>query len=81
MSKSKPVTLFTLRIPKNTHTYHLLLVFRLIARGHKVGVVRQTETAALKAVGDNRNKPFERAMTNLYTAATYVYFLCRKFTE
>ena len=45
---------------------------RLIARGHKVGVVRQTETAALKAVGDNRNKPFERRMTNLYTAATCV---------
>jgi DNA mismatch repair protein MSH3 len=58
-----------------------LLISRLIARGQKVGVVRQTETAALKAVGDNRNKPFERAMTNLYTAATYVYLSCRNLTE
>lgn len=42
----------------------------MIARGHKVGVVRQMETAALKAAGDNRNKPFERKMTHLYTAST-----------
>jgi DNA mismatch repair protein MSH3 len=43
---------------------------RLVAQGHKVGVVRQTETAALKAAGDNRNQPFKRELTNLYTAAT-----------
>lgn len=46
------------------------LLARLVAQGYKVGVVRQMETAALKAVGDNRNKPFERKMTNLYTSAT-----------
>lgn len=32
-------------------------VRRLVGSGHKVGVVRQLETAALKAVGDNRNAP------------------------
>lgn len=47
-------------------------VKRLVAAGHKVGVVRQLETAALKAAGDNRNAPFVRKMTNLYTKGTYV---------
>ncbi|KXN82576.1 DNA mismatch repair protein MSH3 [Leucoagaricus sp. SymC.cos] len=46
--------------------------FRLLARGHRVGVVNQVETAALKKVGDNRNAPFERKLTHLYTATTYV---------
>ena len=32
--------------------------------------MRQTETAALKAAGDNRNTPFERRMTALYTRST-----------
>ncbi|KAJ9604953.1 Mismatch repair protein msh3 [Cladophialophora chaetospira] len=47
-------------------------VKRLVAAGHKVGVVRQLETAALKAVGDNRNTPFVRKLTNLYTKGTYI---------
>ena len=47
-------------------------VKRLVAAGHKVGVVRQLETAALKAAGDNRNAPFVRKLTNLYTKATYI---------
>lgn len=47
-------------------------VKRLVQAGHKVGVVRQLETAALKAVGDNRNAPFVRKLTNVYTKATYV---------
>jgi DNA mismatch repair protein MSH3 len=47
-------------------------VKRLVAAGHKVGVVRQLETAALKAVGDNRNAPFVRKLTNLYTKGTYI---------
>ncbi|KAI9827591.1 MAG: Mismatch repair protein msh3 [Phylliscum demangeonii] len=47
-------------------------VKRLVGAGHKVGVVRQLETAALKAAGDNRNAPFERKLTNLYTKGTYV---------
>ena len=47
-------------------------VKRLIGAGHKVGVVRQLETAALKAAGDNRNTPFVRKLTNLYTKGTYI---------
>ena len=47
-------------------------VKRLVTAGHKVGVVRQIETAALKAAGDNRNAPFVRKLTNLYTKGTYV---------
>lgn len=47
-------------------------VKRLVTAGHKVGVVRQLETAALKAVGDNRNAPFVRKLTNLYTKGTYI---------
>ncbi len=47
-------------------------VKRLVGAGLKVGVVRQLETAALKAAGDNRNAPFVRELTNLYTKGTYV---------
>ncbi|KAK4240769.1 muts domain V-domain-containing protein [Achaetomium macrosporum] len=47
-------------------------VKRLVAAGHKVGVVRQLETAALKKAGDNRNAPFVRKLTNVYTKGTYV---------
>lgn len=47
-------------------------VRRLVAAGHKVGVVRQLETAALKAAGDNKNTPFDRQLTNLYTKGTYI---------
>ncbi|KAG0138454.1 muts domain V-domain-containing protein [Tuber indicum] len=54
-----------------THRLHVH-VKRLVTAGHKVGVVRQVETAALKAAGDNRNAPFERKLTNLYTKGTYI---------
>ncbi|KAF2033749.1 DNA mismatch repair protein MSH3 [Setomelanomma holmii] len=47
-------------------------VKRLVQANHKVGVVRQLETAALKAAGTNRNTPFVRKLTNLYTKGTYV---------
>jgi DNA mismatch repair protein MSH3 len=47
-------------------------VKRLITAGLKVGVVRQLETAALKAAGDNKNKVFERKLTDVYTKGTYV---------
>jgi hypothetical protein len=36
----------------------------------QVGVVRQVESAALKAVSDNKSAPFTRALTGLFTAAT-----------
>lgn len=45
---------------------------RLVSAGCKVGVVRQLETAALKAAGDNRNAPFVRKLTNIYTKGTYI---------
>ena len=32
--------------------------------------MRQTETAALKKAGDNRNAPFTRELSALYTRAT-----------
>jgi len=38
----------------------------------QVGVVRQTETAALKAAGSNKNAPFTRKLTQLYTQATLI---------
>ncbi|XP_038077644.1 DNA mismatch repair protein Msh3-like [Patiria miniata] len=45
---------------------------RLVAKGHKVGVVKQTETAALKAAGDNRSAPFQRKLSALYTKSTLI---------
>ncbi|KAI9308314.1 DNA mismatch repair protein Msh3-like protein [Cunninghamella echinulata] len=47
-------------------------VKRLVNAGHKVGVVRQVETAALKAVGNNKNAPFERKLQYLYSKGTFV---------
>ncbi|KAF7813276.1 DNA mismatch repair protein MSH3 isoform X1 [Senna tora] len=38
--------------------------------GYKVGVVKQTETAAIKAHGSNRLGPFCRGLSALYTKAT-----------
>jgi DNA mismatch repair protein MSH3 len=37
-----------------------------------VGIVRQTETAALKAIGDNKKSVFERKLTQLVTKGTVV---------
>lgn len=45
---------------------------RLVTAGHKIGIVRQIETAALKKAGDNRNAPFVRKLTNVYTKGTYI---------
>ncbi|OXG15057.1 DNA mismatch repair protein MSH3 [Cryptococcus neoformans Ze90-1] len=60
---------FTASIP--THRLHIH-VKKLLSLGYKVGVITQTETAALKKIGDNRNAPFTRKLTHLFTAATYV---------
>lgn len=56
-------------IPEGRLSVHLK---KLLAKGHRVGVVNQIETAALKKVSENRNAPFERKLTRLYTATTYV---------
>lgn len=45
-------------------------VRKLVAAGHAVGVVRQTETAALKKASSERSGPFERKLTAIFTAAT-----------
>jgi DNA mismatch repair protein MSH3 len=45
---------------------------RIVQAGYKVGVVSQTETAALKKVGSNKSGPFARALTGLYTKGTMV---------
>ncbi|KAF7295053.1 DNA mismatch repair protein [Mycena indigotica] len=44
----------------------------LINLGYKVGIISQIETAALKKAGDNRNTVFERDLTSLVTATTFV---------
>ncbi|CAI8594823.1 unnamed protein product [Vicia faba] len=45
-------------------------VRRLVSAGYKVGVVKQTETASIKAHGLNRGGPFCRGLSVLYTKAT-----------
>lgn len=47
-------------------------VRRLVSHGHKVGVVKQTETSAIKASGTNRNALFTRQLSALYTKSTLV---------
>lgn len=47
-------------------------VRRLVSHGHKVGVVKQTETSAIKASGSNKNSLFTRQLSALYTKSTLV---------
>ncbi|XP_071104806.1 DNA mismatch repair protein Msh3-like [Haliotis cracherodii] len=47
-------------------------VRRLVSAGYKVGVVKQTETAALKAAGSNKAGPFGRKLSALYTKSTLI---------
>ncbi|XP_041367946.1 DNA mismatch repair protein Msh3-like [Gigantopelta aegis] len=47
-------------------------VRRLVAAGYKVGVVKQTETSALKAAGENRSAPFSRQLSALFTKSTLI---------
>ena len=44
----------------------------MVAAGYKVGVVKQMETAALKAASDKRSGPFTRELTALYTRTTLI---------
>ncbi|KAG8715116.1 Mismatch repair protein msh3 [Ceratobasidium sp. 394] len=59
----------TASIPVHRRNIH---VKKLISQGYKVGIIEQVETAALKKAGDNRSAPFDRQLTHLYTAATFV---------
>ncbi|KAH7910649.1 muts domain V-domain-containing protein [Hygrophoropsis aurantiaca] len=61
--------LLTASIPVHRRDVHLK---KLLSQGHKVGIVEQTETAALKKISETRNTLFERKLTHLYTATTYV---------
>eukprot|EP01119_Soliformovum_irregulare_P002658 TRINITY_DN1290_c0_g2_i1.p1 TRINITY_DN1290_c0_g2~~TRINITY_DN1290_c0_g2_i1.p1 ORF type:complete len:972 (-),score=331.02 TRINITY_DN1290_c0_g2_i1:43-2811(-) len=56
-------------IPVHRLSVHLS---RIVNAGYKVGVVNQTETAALKAVGSNKGGPFTRELTSLYTPGTMI---------
>ncbi|KAJ8414872.1 hypothetical protein AAFF_G00023950 [Aldrovandia affinis] len=47
-------------------------VRRLVSQGYKVGVVKQTETSALKASGANKSALFTRQLSGLYTKSTLV---------
>ncbi|KAJ2300411.1 Mismatch repair protein msh3 [Coemansia sp. RSA 353] len=47
-------------------------VRRLVHAGYKVGVLRQIETAALKAISDNKSAPFTRQLSEVYTVGTMV---------
>ncbi|KAK0137215.1 DNA mismatch repair protein Msh3 [Merluccius polli] len=47
-------------------------VRRLVSQGHKVGVVKQMETSAIKASGANKNALFTRQLSALYTKSTLV---------
>jgi DNA mismatch repair protein MSH3 len=56
-------------VPTNRIYYH---VRRLVIAGFKVGLVRQTETAALKKVSGSKSKTFDRQVDKLFTRATFV---------
>ena len=53
-----------------TFSYLYFFIYRLVAAGYKVGVVKQTETTALKAASSKRTGPFTRELTALYMRAT-----------
>ncbi|KFV44936.1 DNA mismatch repair protein Msh3, partial [Tyto alba] len=59
----------TASIPSHRLFVH---VRRLVAKGYKVGVVKQMETAALKAAGENKSSLFSRKLTALYTKSTLI---------
>ena len=61
--------LWTAMVPLHRLQLHIK---KLVSAGHKVGVVRQMETRALKAASTNASKPFTRELTELYTASTWV---------
>ncbi|VDC07803.1 unnamed protein product [Peniophora sp. CBMAI 1063] len=56
-------------IPDHRRDIHLK---KLLSQGYKIGIVEQTETAALKKASETRNEVFDRQLTHVYTAATYV---------
>ncbi|KAJ3105211.1 Mismatch repair protein msh3 [Phlyctochytrium planicorne] len=79
----KDKNMFGASIPTQRLNVH---VKKLVQLGYKVGIVRQTETAAIKgldetmqlidllltAAGDNKSAPFQRKLTNIYTRGTFI---------
>ncbi|TRY95911.1 hypothetical protein DNTS_021431 [Danionella cerebrum] len=59
----------TASIPSHRLFVH---VRRLVSQGHKVGVVKQMETTAIKASSSNKNSLFTRQLHALYTKSTLV---------
>ncbi|KAL1444499.1 hypothetical protein MTO96_029811 [Rhipicephalus appendiculatus] len=59
----------TASVPVHRLGFH---VERLVSRGHKVGIVRQTESAALKSVGASKSTVFTRELTALFTKSTLI---------
>lgn len=53
------------------HRLHIH-VKSLVAKGYKVGIVKQTESAVLKSNSENKNTLFERKLTALYTRSTLI---------
>ncbi|KAF8794799.1 DNA mismatch repair protein Msh3 like protein [Argiope bruennichi] len=47
-------------------------VKQLVSKGYKVGVIKQAESAALKAAGQNKNELFVRKLDALYTKSTLI---------
>ncbi|XP_062873716.1 DNA mismatch repair protein Msh3 isoform X2 [Trichomycterus rosablanca] len=47
-------------------------VRRLVSQGYKVGVVKQTETTAIKASSANKSSLFTRQLSALYTKSTLI---------
>ncbi|ODV91194.1 hypothetical protein CANCADRAFT_31913 [Tortispora caseinolytica NRRL Y-17796] len=45
---------------------------RLTEAGYKVGIVSQSETAALKAASANKSGPFSRHVSQIFTRASYI---------
>ncbi|KAH3667336.1 hypothetical protein OGAPHI_002985 [Ogataea philodendri] len=45
---------------------------RLLSAGHKVAIVDQDETAAIKSTTASKNKLFQRKISRVYTSSTYI---------
>jgi len=45
---------------------------RLVEQGYKVGIVKQMETAAIKAASATKSAPFVRQLSAIYTKSTYI---------
>eukprot|EP01132_Coremiostelium_polycephalum_P006113 gene6113-7618_t len=60
---------FNASVPTHRVFFHLR---RLIMAGYKVGIVEQTETAAIKAASSSKSQPFSRKLTRIYTSSTFI---------